>query len=76
VRTIELLQSKKVQAYKGLSTKSKKAEETQDSPSFDPDAIVTTGIGEGKSKGQQTPNKRRGSTHILLDQWGLRTKEE
>jgi hypothetical protein len=38
--------------------------------------MVTMGIGGMESREQQIPNKRRGSTHILLDQRGLRTKEE
>jgi hypothetical protein len=41
----------------GLEHEEQKAEETRDSPSFDPHAIVTTRIEERKSKEQQTPNK-------------------
>jgi hypothetical protein len=39
--------------------KTKRREEIQDSPFFDPLAIATTGIEEVKSKEQQTPNKPR-----------------
>jgi hypothetical protein len=38
--------------------------------------MASMGIGEVESKEQQTPNKPKGSIHILLDQRGLRTREE
>jgi hypothetical protein len=38
--------------------KTKRQEETQDSPSFDPLAIATTKIKGMESKGQQTPIKQ------------------
>jgi hypothetical protein len=48
--------------------KTKRWEETQDSPSFDPLAIATTGNGEVESKEQQTPNKPRAqSTSYWID---------
>jgi hypothetical protein len=39
--------------------KTKRWEETQDSPSFDPLAIATIGIKEMESKEQQMPNNPR-----------------
>jgi hypothetical protein len=39
--------------------KTKRWEETHDSPFFDPLAIATMGIGEVESKEQETPNKPR-----------------
>jgi hypothetical protein len=38
--------------------------------------MTSTRIGEVESKEQQTPNKPKGSIHILLDRRGLRTREE
>jgi hypothetical protein len=48
----------------GLEHEEQKTEQKRDSPSVDPLTIATIGI------------KVRGSIHTLLDQWGLRTKEE
>jgi hypothetical protein len=38
--------------------------------------MASTEIEEVESKEQQTPNKPKGSIHILLDRQGLRTREE
>jgi hypothetical protein len=48
---------------------------TRVSPPFDPLAIATAGTGGMESKEQQK-QQARGSTHLLLDRQGLRTREE
>jgi hypothetical protein len=45
-------------SMQGFSTTTKRRVKTQDSPSFDPHAIATTGIEGTESKEQQTPNKQ------------------
>jgi hypothetical protein len=55
--------------------KTKRQEETQNSPSFDPLAIAMMGIKDGIRKATNA-EQAKSSTHISLDRWGLRTKEE
>jgi hypothetical protein len=55
--------------------RTKRRKEARDSPSFDPLAIATTGIKEMESR-KRKHQQARGSIRTLLDQRGLRTKEE
>jgi hypothetical protein len=48
---------------------------TRDSPPCDSLAIVMTGI-EGVESRSNKLQQAKSSTHILLDRWGLRTRED
>jgi hypothetical protein len=62
-------------SIQGLEHKEQKTEKTRDSPSFDPHTIVFNGNrGNGIKRAARTI-KRKGSTTILLDRQGLRTRE-
>jgi hypothetical protein len=68
-RTKEMLQSKKVQTYKGLGhDRAKRWKETWDSLSFDPLAIANNGNRRNIIKRAVNTKPAKGSVHILLDQ--------
>jgi hypothetical protein len=54
-----------------LSTEKPKAEETRDSPSFDPLAIANDGNRRNGIKEATNTKQARDSTHIFLDRRGL-----